>query len=499
MASTSETLYRSLVAVWRTLRSMRTALILLLVVAVASVFGSLVPQIGVARPAVLRLYADHPLLARVYEALGLFDVYGSWWFTTCYALLLISLASCLIPRSRALRRGLGLRPQPMRELEGMRHFAEATVPQAPARVLEQARGVLRRRRFRVAPVEPGLSAEKGLARETGSLLFHWSLFLLLIGAVYGKGFGFTGQATVVEGETWTEAHAAYDLPPDEGRFFAESTHRGFQVRVEDFDATYHPGGLPKTFVSRVSLFDEDGRPVGEDEIGVNDPLELEGVKLYQLGYGWAPVIEVRLDGRLLASEPVVFVTRTPNDQTRPWHGVIKLPSLDPEVGLEFRLFPDPVAGLVGGPMLEARDPFLAYDAWRGDLRLTAAQSVFVLDKTGLVPFGEGGGIGRGQTATLPNGVEISFPELREYTQFLVKRDPGTGIMLVAALLMFAGLLPALYSSRRRVWVRAEPADGAGTRLQVAGFALQRRAAFEEEFRSIAGELVDRSTAGELVG
>jgi cytochrome c biogenesis protein len=498
MASTSESLYRSLVGVWRTLRSMRTALILLLVVAVASIFGSLVPQIGVARPAVLALYIDHPLLARIYETLGLFDVYGSWWFTTCYALLLISLASCLIPRTRALRRGLGLRPQPLRELEGMRHFAEATLSVAPERALENARGVLRRRRFRVAPVEPGLSAEKGVSRETGSLLFHWSLFLVLVGAVYGKGFGFTGQATVVEGETWTEAHAAYDVPPNEGRFFRESMHTGFQVRVDDFDATYYPSGLPKQFVSRVAVLGPDGQPEERGEVRVNAPLEHDGVKLYQQGYGWAPVIEVREGDRLLASEPVVFITRSPNDQTKPWEGVIKLPSLDPDVGLELRLLPDLAAGLAGAPMLEARDPFLFVDVWTGDLRLTAAQSVYSLDTTGLVKLGEGGGLGLGQTVTLPGGLDVTFRDLREYTQFLVKRDPGTGIMLVAALLMFLGLLPALYSSRRRVWVRAVPVDGTGTRLQVAGFSLQRRAAFEEEFRAIAGELVSRSVTGELV-
>lgn len=488
MASTSETLYRSLVAVWRTLRSMRTALILLLVVAVASVFGSLVPQIGVARPAVIRLYVDHPLVARLYETLGLFDVYGSWWFTTVYALLLISLASCLIPRTRGLRRA-PRGPQAMRELEGMRHFAEASVTGAPDAVLERARRALRRRRFRVASVEPGLAAEKGRTRESGSLVFHWSLFLLLIGAVYGKGFGFTGQATVVEGETWTEAHAAYDLPPNEGRFFAETMHAGFQARVEDFDASFYPSGLPRQFVSLLALIDEDGSDLGERELRVNDPLSHDGVRLYQQGYGWAPVIEVRREGRVLAGEPVIFITRTPNEPRRPWQGVIKLPSLRPQVGLELRLFPDPIAGLAGAPMLEARDPFIAYDAWRGDLRLDRAQSVFRLDKTGLVRFGGGGGIGLGQTATLPNGVEITFRELREYTQLLVKRDPGLGLMLFAALLMLAGLLPALYSSRRRVWVRAIPADDAGTRLQVAGFALQRRAAFEEEFRSIAGELV----------
>ena len=497
MASTSESVYRSLVSVWRTLRSMRTALILLLVVAVASVFGSLVPQIGVSRAAVLRLYADHPTLAGVYEALGLFDVYGSWWFTTTYVLLLISLASCLIPRTRALRRSFGLRPQPMRDLDGMRHFAEATVSLPPERVLERARGVLRRRRFRVAAVDPGLSAEKGVARETGSLLFHWSLFLLLLGAVYGKGFGFTGQATVIEGETWVEAHAAYDVPPDEGRFFDESMHAGFQVRVDDFAAAYHPSGLPKDFVSRVALVDDRGRELGVRQVRVNGPVEHDGVKLYQLGYGWAPVIEVRFEERLLASEPLVFVTRTPNDQRVPWHGVIKLPSLEPDLGLELRLLPDSGAWFAGAPMLEARNPFLLFDVWQGDLRLDRVQNVFTLDKTGLQRFGEDGGIGLGETATLSNGIEITFRDLREYTQFLVKRDPGTGIMLVAAFLVFLGLLPALYSSRRRVWVRATAADGRGTRVQVAGFALQRRAAFEDEFRSIASAVT--SSSGELVG
>jgi cytochrome c biogenesis protein len=484
MASTSESLYRSLVSVLRTLRSMRIALILLLVVGAASVLGSLVPQAPTAPAAVADLFVTRPMLARVYRTLGLFDVYGSWWFTLTYVLLLISLASCLVPRTRVLFRGLRPRPQPMRELDGMRHFAEAVVPGAPEAALARSRAVLRRRRFRVAAAEPGLAAEKGGAREWGSLLFHWSLFLILVGAVFGKGFGLRGVATIVEGETWTEAHASYDLSPEEGRFFGEGMHTGVQLRLEDFDAAYHPDGLPKDFVSRVEVIDAEA---GVREIRVNHPLSVEGVKLFQQGYGWAPVIEVRRDGRLVAGGPVVFVTDTPNDQRRPWRGVIKLPSLEPQVGLAFRLLPDPLAGLAGAPMVEARDPFLTWRAWRGDLRLTSAQSVFHLDTTGLAPWLEGG-LGLGETAELPGGLEITFRELREYTQLLVTRDPGTGLMLAAAILILVGLVPALASSRRRVWVRAVGEDGAGTRIQVGGFALQRRAAFVEEFDAIAREL-----------
>jgi cytochrome c biogenesis protein len=489
MASAPSTLSRSLASVWRTLRSMRTALILLLLVAAGSVAGSLVPQVVNSPARVASLYRDRPILARVYEALGLFDVYGSWWFTLLYVLLLISLASCLIPRSRALLRSLGQRAVPLRDLGGMRHFASGTVPEPPEPALERARRVLRRRRYRVwgsDGAHGGLAAEKGMAREVGSLIFHWSFFLLLIGVAYGKGTGFTGMATVVEGETWTEAHASYDVPPREGRFFRESMHAGFQIRVRDFQVTYRQTGLPKEFVSRVDLLDRDG-PVGSEEIRVNDPLGFRGVKVYQSGYGWAPVIEVRRDGRLLASGPVVFVTDDPRDQRVPWRGVVKLPSLRPQVGMEFRLLPDPEAFLLGAPMLEARRPFLAYTAHRGDLRLTAAQSVFSLDKTGLVEWRRGG-IGQGETARLPGGLEIAFPELRQYTQFLVKRDPGVGVVLWSAVLLLGALLPALYSSRRRVWVRVE-ADGEGSRLEVAGFALQRKAAFEEEFDALARALV----------
>jgi cytochrome c biogenesis protein len=473
---------------------MRTALILLLLVALGSVAGSLVPQAVNSPARVAALYRDRPLLARVYGALGLFDVYGSWWFTLLYVLLLISLASCLLPRSRALLRNLGQRAQPLRDIGGLRHFASGVVSDPPERALERARRVLRRRRFRVSGPDAatgGLAAEKGMAREVGSLVFHWSFFLLLLGVAYGKGTGFTGVATVIEGQTWTEAHAGYDVPPREGRFFGESMHAGFQIRVRDFDVTYRESGLPMEFVSRVDLLD-GGRTVRTDEIRVNDPLGYRGVKVYQSGYGWAPVIEVRQDGRLLASGPVVFVTDDPRDQRVPWTGVVKLPSLRPQVGMELRLLPDPEAFLLGAPMLEARRPFLAYTAYRGDLRLTSAQSVFSLDETGLVEW-KRGGIGEGEAARLPGGLEITFPELRQYTQFVVKRDPGVGIVLWSAVLLLGALLPALYSSRRRVWVRVE-AEGDGSRLEVAGFALQRKAAFEEEFDALVKALVPAGPA-----
>jgi cytochrome c biogenesis protein len=491
------TLRQSVALVWRSLRSMRTALGLLLILALASVAGSLVPQVGSADARIAATFRDHPLRAAIYDRVGLFDVFGSWWFTLIYTLLLVSLVACLIPRTRALIRNIRARPQPARELESMRHYAVRTIPGSPERVVAAARRVLRRRAFRVRSASNGdgtgwIAADKGLAREVGSLLFHWSFLLILVGIVWGKGTGFTGQAVIVEGQTWTEAHASYDGQIREGRFFGED-HSGIRIKVDRFSATYRiPSGIPKDFVTRAELFRPDGTAAGTVDIRVNHPAELDGVKIYQFGYGWAPVIRVERNGEPIVSGPTVCQQGAPpkgiSPLQLPWECVAKLPSLDPQVGIRFLLWPD-VRGLnallttgQAMPMLGAFSPVLTYSAYRGDLRADLALPSTTLDTSAMRRFAEGA-LGAGKTVDLGDGLTMSFPDLKRYTVLEIKRDRGLGILLLAAILILVGLLPALYTSRRKVWVTAAPVSGsgAGTVLKVGGFALQRRPQFEEEF------------------
>ena len=485
---------------------MRTALVLLLLLALAAVAGSLVPQVGVADARIVAMFRDHPLRARVYEQIGLFDVYGSWWFTLVYTLLLVSLAACLLPRTRAFVRNLRIRPVPARELDSMRHYAEVAVPADPDGAIGRARRVLRRRLFRVNGPNgvPTLAADKGLAREGGSLVFHWAFFVLLIGVVWGKGTGFSGQAMIVEGETWTEAHANYDGTLREGRFFGED-HAGVQLRVEDFQATYRTTGQPQDFVTRAELLDADGDPVEEVEIRVNHPAELGGVKFYQFGYGWAPVIRVEQDGVPIADGPVVCQQDVPPEDVSPlqlpWNCVVKLPTLDPQVGIRFELWPDRrglLALLETGramPMLVQYAPVMTFEAFEGDLRAELVQDASALDTVAMRRF-ETGVLGAGETADLGDGLTVTFPELRQYTVLTVSRDRGLWIVLLAAILILLGLLPAMYTSKRKLWVAAEP-KGTGAVLKVGGFALQRRSQFEEEFDKVVSEL--RRSSEEKVG
>src|SRR3954452_2873195 len=296
----SLTLRQSLAMVWRTLRSMRTALVLLLFLAAAAIAGSLVPQSDVSPLRVESIFRDHPLRARIYDALGLFHVYGSLWFTLIYSLLLLSLGACLFPRTRALIRNVRAKPQPANELETMRHYAVRTVVAPPAEVIPSSRRVLKRRLFRVSVVGSSVAADKGLAREAGSLLFHWSFFLVLIGIIYGKGTGFTGQAVVAEGQTWVEAHANYDGNIHEGAFF-NGQHTGIGIHVENFQAKFHPDGIPADFITQAQILDPNGNVEKTVDIRVNHPASVAGLHIYQFGYGWAPEIDVEQNGTELAT------------------------------------------------------------------------------------------------------------------------------------------------------------------------------------------------------
>ncbi len=496
-AHASPTLRWSVALVWRSLRSMRTALVLLLLMALASVAGSLVPQVGVADARIASIFRDHPLRARIYERLGLFDVYGSWWFTLVTVLLFVSLIACLVPRTRAFLRNLRTRPLAARELDAMRHYAEVGVPAGPERAIEGARRVLRRRLFRVNGPNgtPSLAADKGLAREGGSLLFHWAFFVLLVGVVWGKGTGFTGQAVIVEGQTWTEAHASYDGTLREGRFFDED-HSGVQVHVEDFQATYRATGEPADFVTRARISEPAGAASETVDIRVNHPAEMDGVKLYQFGYGWAPVIRVEDQGVPIFDGPVVCQQSTPpravSPLQLPWNCAVKLPSLDPDVGLRFELWPDSralYALLETGkamPMVTRFAPVMTYEVYEGDLLPDRVQNSSSLDTVAMRRFSSGV-VGAGQTKRIGRGLSVSFPDLRQYTVLTVSRDRGLWIVFVAAILLLLGLLPAMYTSRRKLWVTAEP-DGTGSRLKVGGFSLQRRSQFEEEFEKVVSEM-----------
>ncbi|HEX9774600.1 MAG TPA: cytochrome c biogenesis protein ResB [Actinomycetota bacterium] len=469
-------------AAWRTLRRMRTAIILLLILAAGAAVGAFFPQRPVSPLTANAWVEDHRSWARIAEFFGLLDVYGSWWFMAISVLLLVSLVGCLLPRYRAFFRAVRARPRAAAALEVQPHYRTGEMALAPEAALHGAERLLRDRRFRLAREDGTVAAEKGHWREGGSLVFHTALLALLIGMAAGKLFGHSGQVAVIEGETFRDTRIEYDSL-SAGRFFPG--HKGFGVTLEAFDVDWYPNGVPSTFVARTSILDQEGTFVRPYDVYVNSPLTYDGVRLYLLSWGWAPEIRVRQNGAVLYDGPTVFLS---DDGS--WRGVVKTPGAEPlEMGLEMFFVPDAVLGddgtpVNGGPRPE--NPLVVYQQYLGDLRLEEPQSVYALDPRELAP-GAVGALRLGRTEGLGDGIEVSFTGLKQYAVFHVASNPGAPVLLVAAILLLVGLIPALYSSRRRVWVRAT-LHGDAARVEIAGNAAQRKAAFEEEFTELVRDL-----------
>jgi cytochrome c biogenesis protein len=449
---------------WRQLTSMRTALFLLLLLALAAIPGSLYPQRS-ADPNGVRLYYDQqPEFAALLDSLQLFDVYTSVWFSAIYILLFVSLVGCVLPRTQVHLNALRAKPvETPQNLERMPAYLSGV---AEADQLGRAEQVLKARGFRVRRLEDSVSAEKGYLKETGNLVFHYSLVLLLIAVGVGGGFSFSGQRVLVEGDTFVNNLASYDAFSP-GPLFFENELQPFSMTLEDFEVVYdlrNPANLgqPVDFVANVTL--DDGLSSANSDIRVNFPLEAPGANVFLTGNGFAPVITLYDGvGNIAFSGPVVFL---PQDSNMTSLGVIKAPDALPEqIGIIAFFYPtaqELESGAYASIYPDPIDPLLTMNVYLGDLGLDAGipRNVYALDITDLDLIAGRDGpnppieLRVGETAELPGGAGfISFDGLKRFASLDVAYNPGGLWIMVFAFIALVAIVFSLSVRRRRVWVR----------------------------------------------
>jgi cytochrome c biogenesis protein len=491
---------------WRQLTSMRTALILLFLLALAAIPGSVLPQRSVNVEKVNAYFVEHPLLAPVLDRLGAFDVFASFWFSAIYLLLFTSLLGCILPRLRDHLRALRSAPPPA-PMRLDRLPEHELVGAADAMDLAAVADLLRRRRWRVTVRGDAVSAEKGYLKETGNLLFHVSLIAVLVGVALGSWYGWHGNRLLVAGkdsafcdtlQQYAESRLGprigpADLPP-------------FCLELTDFRARYLESGQPETFRAAVTV-DVAGEQPRSANFSVNDPLRLDGANVYLLGHGYAPMI--RYTDRTGRSQTTVapFLTQ---DEMLTSEGVAIFPDVnidpatgkrDPDAQVAFEGLYLPTAPAsppyVRSQHPEERSPALMLFAYRGDLGLEAGipGSVYRLDqrqiRTGkLKQVGEPKLLRIGEAWALDDGTKVEFLGTRPYVTLSVRHDPGSGIMLAGAGSLVVGLMLSLTGRRRRVWFRLIPApDGSSTTggssvMEAGGLPRTDYPGFPAEFRDL---------------
>jgi cytochrome c biogenesis protein len=476
---------------WRQLTSMRTALALLFLLAVAAIPGSVLPQRATDPIAVTNWLAANQGIGPVLDTLGLFDVFAAPWFTAVYVLLFISLIGCVLPRvaahARAMRQPTPPAPRRLDRLTGATNWnTDATD------TMDRAAEALRAQRWRVtrdATTGPvgSLAAERGLARETGNLLFHVALVLILVGVALGSLLGWKGNVIVREGSGFSNTLTQYDeFSP--GRLAAPTNLPPFSFTLKDFEVTFEregsQRGAPRSFSAQLDYTSAPGEPMQSRTVSVNSPLRVDGAKVYLVGHGYAPHLRLTdSKGRVVFDDAVVFL---PQDGNFSSVGIVKSPDADPPLAIDAIFAPSATISEETGPIstFPAPDnPGLFASAWTGDLGLDSGQpqNVFRLDTQNLTRLGIEA-LTPGQAWTLPDGQgTLEFVDLQRWASFRIAYDPGRWLALLGAVLALAGLSLSLFVKRRRIWVRvgedeagSESAEGSGSgtvyRVQVAGLS-----------------------------
>ncbi len=461
---------------WRTLTSVRFAVLQISVLAVAGVFGTVLkqlPSFALHDPVAYaeQMAAIHttydptsvvgvnvgPGMVDIFERLGLFRVFSSTWFVFLLTLLVVSIVICTLDRTPAIwRTARFVKVVQAAPFFDLRLSERARFTEADDRAADELVRVLRGRHFRVreesAPAPTAEDAgqvchiygDRNQYVKMMTLFTHLGLILFLAGGAITASLGY--ETVVFLGEGQTAPVHAVGTP---GNLLVKNVH---------FEAPTRPDGSFADFRTDLAVY-QNGQLVARKIIRVNDPLEVNGYVFHQNTFGPAADLAIRdASGSLLWDGPVLLA----GDLGGRPQGFITIPGST--VGLLVVLD----KSVDGVPLLAVTG--LAQTAAVGQSNILFIRAL---------------GLGRTTEPATTAGYAVTWKAAAAYTGMVIKRDPGQGLIWVAYLSLITGLVLTFYLPRRRVWARLH-----SDHLEVA-FLGDRYVDAEREFGGILDDLSAR--------
>lgn len=460
--------------VWNFFTSVKLAVVIFVILSVTSIIGTLIEQN--AEPernikVLAKLFGESaaPAAFRIFNSLGFMDMYHSWWFVTILLLLATNLIVCSLEKLPSIMR---LVKEPMKPLseEQIKKFGISREIALKGRH-EDTKEMLKKTIKKVTGLnisevreETGyqLYSQKGNYARLGVYIVHFSIIVILIGAVTGIFFGFKTFLPLPEGVTASSV---------EGKK-GEVIPLGFSIRCDDFNVEFYGNSdMPKKYKSSLSVI-KDGKEVMKKTISVNDPLTYNGITFYQSSYGIVPG----------GGENSVFKFRVTSKDGRTEEADLKF-------GGSFTI---PGTNLIG--KIEDFSPALGIDEKTGKPYTYAEQ---MNNPAAYISFYEnnkrkyGGWVLKRypETGKLPEGHTIQFLDLwgLQYTGLQVRKDPGVWIVYLGCIAMALGLYTAFFMNHRRLWVKVIE-ERNNSRVIIGATAHKNKHGFERKIDRIAGLL-----------
>jgi cytochrome c biogenesis protein len=440
-------------AVWDLFASIRMTIVLLFSLAATSIIGTLIPQNSEPQ-AYMAAFGE--TFFRFFSILGLFDMYHSWWFQVLMLMLVANIIVCSAERISQQRnllfaRGARFQPARFQNLPNRVEFDD----DRPVETLQHLYQAHVSPKIRAVQSEAGgggffFFGETGRWTRWGVYAVHLSVVLLLVGGLIGSIFGFDGFVNIPEGESIQQVNL---------RSSGERLRLPFTIRCDDFSVSFYETGAPKEFRSSLTLL-EDGRPVVQKDILVNDPLRYRGISIFQSSYGSLPAREAVLS----------FTSRST--------GMVYTQEM--KIGQEFAI-PESL-GTFSLIDLRHNAQFRGHpvgDAFIGRLAPpNGAPEEIVLP----IRFPTFDRMRRGE-------VVIAVDEFKEkhYTGLQVNKDPGVDLVYIGFILMILGCYVTFFTSHQQICIHLGR-HGGRTRIVVSGIANKNRTRMERRVQQLAASL-----------
>jgi cytochrome c biogenesis protein len=443
---------------FRTLASVRTGIILLIILGVVAAAGTIILQRPMTEAdQMMRAYS--PATLKWLDRTGMTDVYHSWWFVVLMAALGTSIIFASIDRFPKAWRQIAhpyRRPEP--------HF-RAVLPMQRSLAIDNPANAIHaaERGFRKAGLHPqhitennqtSLYAEKNLWSVLAVYVVHTSLLLILIGGIVDATFGYKGYLMLTPGQSTAKLEMSNGV----------TRALPFTLRCDGTGQENYPDGTPRKWWSRLTVI-KDGRETLKKEIVVNDPLVTHGIRFYQSGYGQTGDVESLL------------LNATGNGETkqitlRPYQGA----QLDADTTVALAEFIPDFVLRDGQIYTRSKDP--VNPAIRLGITNKATQAK---SEVWLFPAM------RQQSGNSPYHFEFADMQMAAYTGLQVSHEPGQWLVWTGCVLMAIGLVLAFYLVHQRFWAIVVETKN-GPALWIGTAADKNREHYQETFNNLVDEI-----------
>ena len=452
--------------IWGFFSSVKLTIVLLIILAIVSILGTLVPQEQGAAEFARRL---NPAMLQIFTSLDFFDMYHSIWFRVLIGCLAMNLIICSADRFPTAWKRFTTRPEPDRtkpfdNLPPQQSFLAQGTPEETANKINK---LLQFRYKKTRKKEIGANCffygERGGYSHFGVYLVHLSVLLIIVGSLVGSFFGFDAYVNILEGEQIDTVRLRKTMKP---------LKLEFTVRCDKFTVDFYENGAPKEYRSDLSLIVK-GKEVAKESLLVNHPVEFMGITFYQANYGSIPGKTVRVKISCNTAQPTVIDMKVEAGKSIALPGgegkfkvidvrgdIMKmgqaaLISVQPNQGkpVDFWVFKhgEMARKMLPEPMLKS--PKFNPSAFK--------PYTFFLD-----------------------GLETKF-----YTGLQVNRDPGVSIVWIGCFFMIAGLFVTFFLSHMRIWVHLLKTDQ-GMKISAAGTANKNPVGLQRELEHLTNDLKD---------